>query len=300
MADRRLQVFHAVARHLSFTKAGEALYMTQPAVTFQIKQLEEHFNTRLFERGGGRISLTAAGEIVLDYAERILGLAKELDIRVAEMTGQMSGGLLVGASTTIAEFMLPPILGEFNVRYPQVRARLTVGNSETISNAIAAHALDIGLVESPTDHPNLQCEVCGDDELQVACTPSHPLAKRTEVDARSLLAHEFIGREQGSGTREVTDDYLRACGVEPEKLKILMELSSPEALKGVVATGLGCSIMSRASFEKERQLGTLVAIPLRPRLKRTLSLVYPKERFRSRVVLTFVDFARNKLHELSA
>lgn len=300
MADRRLQVFQAVARHLSFTKAGETLYMTQPAVTFQIKQLEEHFNTRLFERGGGRISLTPAGELVLDYAERILGMSKELDVRVAEMTGQMSGNLLVGASTTIAEFMLPPILGEFNVRYPQVRARLTVANSEAISNAIAAHTLDIGLIESNTHHTSLQCEICGDDELQVVCTPSHPLSKRSEIDARSLLGYDYIAREAGSGTREVTDDYFRACGVDPEKLRMLMELSSPESLKGVVATGLGYSIVSRASFEKERQLGTLVAVPLRPRLKRTLSLVYPKERFRSRVVLTFVDFARNKLRELSA
>ncbi|QKS29636.1 MAG: HTH-type transcriptional regulator CysL [Accumulibacter sp.] len=300
MADRRLQVFHAVAKHLSFTKAGEALHMTQPAVTFQIKQLEERFNTRLFERGGARVSLTAAGEVVLDYAERILGLSNELDIRIAEMTGQMSGSLLVGASTTIAEFMLPPILGEFNVRYPQVRARLTVANSDAIGNAVAAHTLDIGLIESKVTHPALQCEVCGDDELQVVCTPGHPLASRSEVDARSLLAHDFIAREPGSGTREVTDDYLRACGIDPGKLKTLMELSSPEALKGVVATGLGCSIVSRASFEKERQLGSLIAIPLRPPLRRTLSLVYPKERFRSRVVLTFVDFAKAKLHELTA
>ncbi len=229
MADRRLQVFHAVAKHLSFTKAGEALHMTQPAVTFQIKQLEERFNTRLFDRGGGRIALTQAGELVLDYAERILGLSADLDLRVAEMTGQMSGSLLVGASTTIAEFMLPPILGEFNVRYPQVRARLTVANSEAISNAIAAHTLDIGLVESLVNHPSLQCEVCGDDELQVICTPTHPLAQRTDVDARSLMAHDFIAREPGSGTREVTDDYLRACGVEPAQIKTLMELASPEA-----------------------------------------------------------------------
>ena len=112
MADRRLQVFHAVAKQLSFTKAAEVLFMTQPAVTFQIKQLEEHFNTRLFDRGHGKISLTPAGETVLEYAERILGLSSELDVRLAEMTGLIGGPLLVGASTTIAEFMLPRILGE--------------------------------------------------------------------------------------------------------------------------------------------------------------------------------------------
>src|SRR5512134_101655 len=107
MADRRLQVFHAVAKHLSFTKAADALFMTQPAVTFQIKQLEEHFNARLFERGHGQIALTEAGRIVLDYAERILGLSAELDARLKDMTGEIAGPLLVGASMTIADYLLP-------------------------------------------------------------------------------------------------------------------------------------------------------------------------------------------------
>ncbi len=107
MADRRLQVFHAVAKQLSFTKAAEVLFMTQPAVTFQIKQLEEHFNTRLFDRGHGKITLTPAGEVVLGYAERILGLSSEMDVRLSELTGEIGGSLMVGASTTIAEFMLP-------------------------------------------------------------------------------------------------------------------------------------------------------------------------------------------------
>ncbi|MEX0744790.1 MAG: LysR family transcriptional regulator, partial [Phycisphaeraceae bacterium] len=112
MADRRLQVFHAVAKHLSFTKAAEALFMTQPAVTFQIRQLEEHFDTRLFDRAHGRIALTAAGQVALEYAEKILGMSAELDTRLKEMSGQVAGPLLIGASTTIAEFMLPQVLGE--------------------------------------------------------------------------------------------------------------------------------------------------------------------------------------------
>src|SRR5574340_89361 len=104
MADRRLQVFHAVAKHLSFTKAADALFMTQPAVTFQIRQLEEHFNTRLFDRAHGRISLTPAGTLALGYAERILGLSDELDARLKDMTGKTAGPLLIGASMTIAEY----------------------------------------------------------------------------------------------------------------------------------------------------------------------------------------------------
>src|SRR5687767_5080790 len=150
MADRRLQVFHAVAKQLSFTKAAEALFMTQPAVTFQIKQLEERFNTRLFERGHGKIALTPAGNVVLEYAERILALSAELDMRLKEMTGDIGGPLLVGASTTIAEALLPQVLGDFKSKYPRVQPRLIVANSETVENRVAEHTLDIGFIEAPS------------------------------------------------------------------------------------------------------------------------------------------------------
>jgi DNA-binding transcriptional LysR family regulator len=297
MADRRLQVFHAVAKQLSFTKAAEVLFMTQPAVTFQIKQLEEHFNTRLFERGHGKISLTPAGDIVLEYAERILGLSSELDVRLGEMTGQIGGPLLVGASTTIAEFMLPRILGEFKSQYPHVKPRLVVANSESIETRVAEHTLDIGLIESPSHQSNLQCEVCCDDELVVICAPGSPLAKLKEATPQLLAEHPFISREQGSGTREVTDNYFRTAGVEPDSLNLVIELGSPEAIKGVVETGIGFAIVSKASVVKEKRLGDLVAVPLKPRLNRTLSMVYPKEKFRSRLVNTFVEFAKLKLKQ---
>lgn len=298
MADRRLQVFHAVAKQLSFTKAAEVLFMTQPAVTFQIKQLEEHFNTRLFDRGHGRISLTPAGEVVLEYAERILGLSSELDIRLSEMTGQIRGPLFIGASTTIAEFMLPRILGEFKSHYPSVKPRLTVGNSESIETRVAEHTLDIGLIESPSHQTNLLCELCCDDELQVVCSPHFALAKLAEVAPQQLTEHPYISREPGSGTREFTDEYFRNAGIQPDTLNVVMELGSPEALKGVAETGLGFAIMSKASVDKERRLGDLVAIPLKPRLNRALSMVYPKEKFRSRLVNTFVEFANGRLKQL--
>ena len=298
MADRRLQVFHAVAKQMSFTKAAEVLYMTQPAVTFQIKQLEEHFNTRLFERGHGKISLTPAGEVVLKYAERILGMSQELETRVREMTGRLSGPLLIGASTTIAEFLLPPVLGEFKGQHPEVQAKLTVGNSETIENRVAEHTLDLGLIEAPSHLPALLTEVCCEDELQVIVTPTHPLAKQKSVTPKQAVSHPYVTREQGSGTREFTDLYLRKAGIQPNELNVVMELGSPEALKGVVGTGLGFAIMSRVTVERERRLGELVAVPLQPKLIRTLSLVYPKEKFRSKLVNKFVEFAKSKLKDV--
>ena len=298
MADRRLQVFHAVAKHLSFTKAAEALFMTQPAVTFQIRQLEEHFITRLFDRAHGRIALTPAGQVALEYAERILGMSAELDTRLKEISGQVAGPLLIGASTTIAEFLLPQILGEFKARYPAVVPRLFVANSEAVQDRVAERALDLGFIEGDSHLPSLVTDVCCDDELQVVCAPAHPLAKLTSATPKALTEHSYISREPGSGTREVIDHYLQKAGVSPDAMQVVMELGSPEALKGLVATGLGFAIMSRATVVKETQLGQLVQVPLTPRLNRHLVVVYPKERFHSRLVSGFVQFAKERLAAL--
>ena len=290
MADRRLQVFHAVAKQLSFTKAAEVLFMTQPAVTFQVKQLEEHFNTRLFERSHGKISLTPAGELALDFAERILNLSGEMEARISELTGQISGPLLIGASTTIAEYMLPRLLGEFKQRHPETHARLTVANSETIENKVADHTLDLGLIESPSHHPNLVTEVCCEDELVMICAPFSDLAKLHTVDPKLVASHPYISRESGSGTRECIDDFFKSNGVCLDELNLVMELGSREAIKGAVAAGLGVAVVSSTTVLKELKLGELVAIPLDPPLRRQLSLVYPQEKFRSKLLQSFLDY----------
>jgi DNA-binding transcriptional LysR family regulator len=290
MADRRLQVFYTVAKQLSFTKAAELLFMTQPAVTFQVKQLEEHFNTRLFERSHGKISLTPAGELALDYAERILNLTAEMEARISELTGQVSGPLLIGASTTIAEYMLPRLLGEFKQKHPETQARLTVANSETIERKVADHTLDIGLIEAPSHHPNLVTQVCCEDELVMICAPFSDLAKSSSVTPEQVAAHPYISRETGSGTRECIDEFFRSNGVNLDEMNLVMELGSREAIKGAVAAGLGVAIVSSTTVAKEVRLGELVAIPLQPPLRRQLSLVYPQEKFRSKLLQSFLDF----------
>ena len=300
MADRRLQVFYAVAKQLSFTKAAEQLFMTQPAVTFQVKQLEENFNARLFERSHGKIALTPAGKLVMDYAGKILGLSEEMEKRVAELSGAMGGPLLLGASTTIAEFILPQILGEFKAQYSQVRAHLTVANSETIVNRVADHSLDLGLIESPTNLPTVQIEVVCEDELVLICAPGYKFAKLKSVKPQQIVGEPYVSREVGSGTRDFADNYLRECKVAPEDLNIVMELGSPVAIKGVVETGLGVSIVSRAMVAKEIKLRVLVAVPLEPRLIRTLSLVYPREKFRSKLITTFVEFATSRMKQIAS
>lgn len=300
MADRRLQVFHAVAKQLSFTKAADALFMTQPAVTFQVRQLEEQFNTRLFDRAQGRIALTPAGVAALEYAERILALSAELDARMKEMSGQDSGPLLIGASTTLAEFLLPQVVGEFKTRHPAVVPRLFVANSEAVQQRVAERSLDVGFIEGDSHLPSLVNDLCCQDELRVVCAPKHALAKRASIAPQTLAEHAYISREPGSGTREVVDHYLEKAGLALDSLQVVMEASSPEALKGLVATGLGFAIMSRVAVVKEVRLGELVEIALSPPLVRQLAVVYPKERFHSRLIEGFVQFAKQRLAALQA
>ena len=295
MADRRLQVFHAVAKHLSFTRAADALFMTQPAVTFQIKQLEEHLNTRLFDRAQGRIALTPAGQVALDYAERILALSAELDTRLREMGGQAAGPLLVGASMTVGEYVLPQLIGKFKARFPAVMPTLFVGNSEAVQERVAERSLDLGFIEGDSHLSSLAIEVCCEDELQVVCAPSHPLARQASAPPASLTQHGYVSREAGSGTRAVVDRYLQKAGVAPDAMHRVVELGSPEAIKGLVATGLGFAIMSRVIAAKELQLGQLVQVPLDPPLLRDFSVVYAKERFHSKLVAAFLAFAKSEL-----
>ena len=291
MADRRLQVFHTVARLLSFTKAAETLHMTQPAVTFQIRQLEEHFNTRLFDRTHNRISLTVAGQRVFEYAEKIIALYGEMDSRVRELTGDVSGILIIGASTTIAEYVLPSLLGEFQSRYKDVNVRLSVSNSLGIVHMVENNTVDVGIVESPVTNKNLAVEVCWHDELMFICPPGHPFAKKSVVTPQDIASLPFLCREEGSGTREVINEYLEGNQVSAHDLNLCMEFGSPEAIKSAVEAGLGVSIVSRATVGKELKLKTLVALPLNPVLKRPFSFVHQRQKFRLRAVEEFMNFA---------
>ena len=274
--------------------------MTQPAVTFQIKQLEESLNTRLFDRAHGRISLTPAGQVALEYAERILALSAELDTRLRETSGQVAGSILVGASMTIGEYVLPRVIGQFKSRFPGVVPALFVGNSEAVQERVAERTLDLGFIEGDSRLASLHGEICCEDELQVVCAPSHPLAREPFVSAAALTRHGYLSREAGSGTRGVVDRYLQQVGLVPESMNVVVELGSPEALKGLASTGFGFAIMSRVIAAKEVKLGQLVQIPLRPALLRKFSVVYAPERFHSRLVSAFLQFAKESLATLDA
>lgn len=293
MSDRRLQVFYTVARLLSFTKAAEELHMTQPAVTFQVRQLEEQYNTRLFDRTHNRISLTEAGQKVYECGARIFEIYSEMDNAVRELTGDISGVLILGASTTIAEYMLPVLLGDFKAANPDVTVRLKVANTDGIVSQIENNAIDLGVVEAPVTNKNLVVEECSTDQLVVIVPPGHELENEECIPLKRLSDYPFICREEGSGTREVMLESMHVAGIGPNELNVSMELGSLEAIKGAVEAGMGISVISSATIQKELKLGTLIAIRTEPPIVRPFSFVHQKQKFRMRAMDELLSFARN-------
>jgi DNA-binding transcriptional LysR family regulator len=291
MADRRLKIFHTVARLLNFTKAAEELHMTQPAVTFQIRQLEEQFNTRLFDRTHNKVTLTDVGKQVYSYSDRILKLYEEMTRNITEMTGDVSGAVTLGASTTIAEYMLPLLIGEFKNKFPDVMINLRESNTEDIVSMVENNDIDLGIVEGSVNNKNLVVEECKMDHLVVIMPNDHMLASEKRLRVEDFVSYPFISREHGSGTQEVITNYVEKHG-NGEDLNICFELSSPEAIKGAVEAGMGLSIVSRATIIKELKLGTLTAVELRPSLERPFSFVRQRYKFKSRAADQLLSFAQ--------
>lgn len=298
MADRRLKVFNTVARLLSFTKAAEALHMTQPAVTFQVRQLEEHFDTRLFDRTHNRVTLTDVGHVVYEISERMFELYDEMDRRVKEMTGEVGGSLNLGASMTIAENMLPALLGKFRLKHRDLAIRLKVGNTESVVAMVEHNVVDLAIVEGTVSNKNLLVETCRRDELVVIMPPDHVLADAEELSIEQLIPYDFICREEGSGTREIVLNFLVDQGYS-EGWDVCMELGSPEAIKGAVQAGMGLSIMSSAGITKELKLGMLKSVPLKPRLFRDFSFVRQRHKFRLPAMEDLLEFSRDYCHSSS-
>jgi DNA-binding transcriptional LysR family regulator len=263
-------------------------------VTFQVRQLEEYFNTRLFDRTHNKVSLTPAGERVAEFAERIFDLYAEMESGVRDLTGEISGALTIGASTTIAEYLLPALLGEFKNQYPDINLRLKVSNSEGIVSMVEHNVIDLGVVESAVNNKNLIVEVCHEDQLVLVAAPDHELVKRGgKVNASDIVRYPFVSREEGSGTRDVVMQYLMEHKVSPGDMTFSLELGSPEAIKGAVEAGMGITILSRSIIGKELKLNMLVELPLDPPLMRPFSFVRQRQKFRVTVMEKLLEFAQS-------
>ena len=279
---------------MSFTKAADVLHMTQPAVTFQIRQLEEHFNTRLFDRTHNRITLTVAGELVKSHADLIISQYGEMDNEIRKLTGDVLGPLVIGASTTIGQYVIPRVLGDYQAKFPEVTMRLYVTNTLGVIHMVENNEIDIGIVEGPINNKNLVTEVCWQDELLLVTPPGHALAGPEPVRPDEIMQYSFISREEGSGTRQVISEYLTENKLSFSDMILAMEFGSSESIKSAVAAGLGISILSIATLDKELSLGLLEETSLTPSLKRSFTIVYQKQKFRLRAMEEFLIFAKDQ------
>ena len=293
MSDRRLQVFYTVAKLLSFTKAAETLHMTQPAVTFQVRQLEDHFNTRLFDRTHNKILLTDAGQKVYFYAEKIFELNSEMEHSLRALSEDTSGTLSIGGSTTIAQYTFPTLLKGFREKYPDLSIRICEANTDGIVAKVESSMIDLGIVEAPVLNQDLDVEVFRADELVLITHPEHDLAKKKFVKPSDLKDLPFITREEGSGTKSVIFDYFAKHKIDKNNLNVCMELGNSESVKGAVETGIGVSILSKTTIEKELQLNRLSYVPLDPKLTRNFYFVKKRHKFRLKVTDELVNYAKD-------
>jgi DNA-binding transcriptional LysR family regulator len=265
-----LRLFEAVARHGGFSRAAEALRVSQPAVSKGVRELEAQVGSRLLERGPKGIATTEAGAALRATALFAIERAAEEDL--AAFRGLSRGSLTIGASTTIGTYMLPPLLGAFHRAHRHVELRLRGANTSEIADLMLARELDIALVEGPVDRPGVTASLWRHDEMVVVAAPTHRLARLPSPVERAALREEiFLAREPGSGTREVAFAALEALGAMPSKV---LEVGATETVKQVAAAGLGVSLISASAAADQLALGKLVAVEVAGlKVSRALSLL---------------------------
>lgn len=276
MDDFRLRVFVEVAGRLNFTKAAQELFISQPAVTKHIQELENLFRVQLFERAGGRIALTEAGKLFLVRAELILDGYRSLKLEMNLLADNFEGELRLGASTTIAQYLLPKVMARYIARYPDVKLSLMTGNSRQVEEALGEHRIDLGLVEGCSHRPGLKYTRFADDELVLVTNARRP-SVRDEVSVQDLLTLPLVLRETGSGTLEVIEQALAAHHVRLSQLRILLQIGSTEGIKSFLAGSDAYAIVSVAAMARELADGRLKVIEVEGlELKREFAFVYPQ------------------------
>jgi DNA-binding transcriptional LysR family regulator len=293
MDDHKLRVFCTVAETKSFSKTSEIIHLTQPAVSLQVQALEELYETKLFDRSGGAVTLTPAGELLYKYAKDILGLYASARRDINAMIGLVKGNLSIGASSTIGNYLLPSVIVSFRKNHPRIWTNLIVGNTRIVVEKLLAGEIDLGLVEGDVTKHNLVVETLLPDELVIIMRPDHEWARRKNISVSDLTKEPLIMREKGSGTRQMIEKRLEENQIPLESLKVSLYLGSTEAIKTAVEDGLGISIMSAWAARKEIKSGTLVANTFKDaRFTRHFSLIQRKKGFTSHTLEEFLEFLK--------
>lgn len=280
-----LRVFAAVAEHGGFSRAAAALRLSQPAVSKSVRALERQLGLSLVDRSGRTPRLTDAGRVLHARARELFGVERAAEEEVRALRGLERGSLRIGASTTIATYLLPPVLARFRADHPRIALRVASENTRAIARLLLDRRVDVALVEGPVQHTRIEPRPWRDDELVVIAPPAHSLTTGRAHPVSALTDAEFIARERGSGTREVSESALAAHGITP---RYVMQLGSTEAIKQAVAAGLGLAIVSRAAAADQLALGRIALVNVRGlTIRRTLTELRLRGRHASAATLAF-------------
>jgi len=287
----RLRVFSAVAQHRSITRAANELLLTQPAVSLQIKALEQELGVRLLERGGVKLRLTQAGEVLYRSAVSMLHAKDEAERAISELRDGTKGRLVLGAGTTGGMYVLPRIVQAYKRLWLETEITLHIGTTDQLLEKLLQNVLDMALAGGPIDDRRFVVEFICTDELVLIAAPSHPIASRGTVTVKDLGSVPFIVPEPGSRTRQLVERKLREAGVP---LRIAMQLPGTEAVKKAVEAGLGVGMVSSFAVGPEALAGTLRLLPVKNfRLTRPMMLVHRSQKYFSPVGQRFREFAKS-------
>lgn len=309
----QLRILKAIAAEGSFKRAADSLFVSQPAVSLQVQNLERQLNVPLFDRGGRRAQLTEAGHLLLTYGEKILSLCQETCRAIEDLQNLQGGTLIVGASQTTGTYLLPRMIGMFRDKYQEVAVQLHVHSTRRTAWSVANGQIDLALVggEVPPElQESLEIIPYAVDELALILPVSHPLAEKETIQKEELYNLQFITLDSQSTIRKVIDQILTRSGIDSRRLKVEMELNSIEAIKNAVQSGLGVAFVSVSAIEKELQIGVLTTVKIdRVVVNRILSLIYNPNRYRSKAAEAFsneilplfstLDFGSDKIKSIS-
>ncbi|WP_342605379.1 LysR family transcriptional regulator [Peribacillus sp. FSL E2-0159] len=290
MKLENLKMFCLVVDEGSISQAARLSFLSQPAVTRQIHQLENYYNTLLFDREEGRLRVTEAGKLLYPFAKAIVNDFNHSKEVIQQSTGKYNANLIVGASLTIGEYLLPSLLGRFKKQQPEIKVTLTIKNSPRVLEDLSNDVIDLALVEGLVENTDFIVDKFAEDELILVCPSDHTWKDRKEIQLEELGNERMIWRESISGTRLIVENMLREHGVL-EKIESYMEIGSTQAIKSAVEAGLGISILPRLTVARELEQGFLREVGIsRIDITRNLWLVRKNKRFNKIGVSKFVDF----------
>lgn len=288
---RQLEIFVKVAELGSFSKAADALFLTQPTISEHIRTLEDELGVRLLDRLGRGAAVTKGGALLLSYANRILALSREARQAMESFLGRMSGELLVGASTIPGEYILPALIGRFKEKFPDIAITLLIGGSQAVTEWVVEGRAEIGVVGARSSHRSIESRELFPDDIVLIVSAAHPWHGRKQVTMDELRAEPLLLRERGSGTRKALETALEAAGTDAAALRVVGEMGSTQAIKQAVKAGVGVSLLSRRAVEEECRAGSIWCLRVKDlKISRAFYLVTHRDRSRSPLAEAFRAF----------